>query len=138
MSRQRRLLLAALSAAWVGMVLACGGAGQTPSTDPAEQTIPYEVLKNKKRGDGMLIMSLLVSETASKQDVLKLAESLKRQHEGKYASISIFDSREAGQRADQMDESYPEKELSKHWLVVIDTLQTPSGEVRWIAEGRDH
>ena len=29
MTRQRRLFLAALSAAWVGMVLACGGVDQT-------------------------------------------------------------------------------------------------------------
>ena len=99
-----------------------------------KKNIVYEVLKNKKRGDGKVFLDVLVSETASKQDVLRLAESLRREHAGKFATIGIYDSREAFQR--QADEAYPEKDLLRHSLVVI------SGdlgeEIRWIGEGRDH
>ncbi len=128
MTPQRRLLLASLMAAWVGMVLACGGGG-------SEKTMPYEVLEKKHRPDGKFIMSLLVSETATKEDVMKLAESLRREHAGKIASISIFDSSEAWRR--HLDETYPEKELSRHWLLVIDGDRSGGEEIRWVAEGRN-
>lgn len=150
MTRQRRLLLASLVAAWVVMVLACGGAGSdenksgprsVTSENSGEKTIPYEVLEHGKRVDGKLIMSVLVSEAASKADVMKLADSLQRQHAGTYATISIFDSREAWRR--QLDKTYPEDQLSRHWLVVIVDEQANFGqrtkdhqEIRWVAEGR--
>lgn len=104
-----------------------------------EKTISYEVLKKVKRGDGKLVMELLVSEAASKQEVLKLAESLQREYGGKYAYIDIFDSREAWQR--RPDESYPEKEFRRHYLVQIagvDMGWKDSQEIHWLAEGRDH
>ena len=110
-----------------------------PQTDrphaASEKAIPYEVLKNeKRRGDGKLFFEVLVSEATSKQDVLRLAESLRREHTGKFAHICIYDSREAFQR--QFDETYPEKELNRHNLVVI--AGDLGEEVRWIGEGRDH
>jgi len=103
-----------------------------------DNTIPYEVLSkwNPRRGDNDYFgMHILVSETASKQQVLKLAEALKRKHAGKYIAIHIWDSREAQRR--QGDETYPEKELFRHYLVVMyDEPIDP--KIQWVAEGRDH
>jgi hypothetical protein len=139
MTRQRRLLLASLLVVWAGMVPACGGGGKKsdPSAGASEQTIPYEVLKKDKRRDGKLIIELLVSESAKKDEVMKLAESLRREYAGRYAFISIFDSREAARRRE--DFSYPERELSRHWLVVVDWGGDTRSreEIRWVAEGRD-
>src|SRR4029077_11052101 len=66
-----------------------------------------------------------------------LAESLRQEYSGRFATICIFDSREASQR--RTDESYPEKELSRHWLVVVDWGGDTGSkeEIRWVAEGRD-
>jgi hypothetical protein len=106
----------------------------------AEPTIPYEVLKNTKRPNGQFDMYVVVSEAASREDVLKLAESLRREHAGKYATISIFDPREACQAAHRLDEKYPAKELARHWLVAIvaDPAFNDGQEIKWVAEGRDH
>ncbi len=128
MTPKRRFLLAPLLAA-VSIVLGCGGGGKE------EKTIPYEILKKeKRRGDGKLFLEVLVSEAAPKQEVLKLAESLRREHSGKFADISIYDSREAFQR--QFNETYPEKKLLRHNLVVI--AGDLGEKIRWIGEGRDH
>lgn len=98
-------------------------------------TIPYESLKSAKRkSDGKLILEVLVSESDSKEEVMKLADRLRREHAGNYVTISIFDSREAWRR--RMDESYPETKLSRHWLVVIDDT-LGKDEIRWVAKGRD-
>jgi hypothetical protein len=119
------------------MFLACGGSGTQGKRD--EKAISYEVLKKvNRKSDGKLIMDVLVPDKASKQDILNLAETLRREHAGKFATISIFDNRDAWKH--QQDEAYPEKELSKHWLVVVDWGGDTGAkeEVRWVAEGRDH
>jgi hypothetical protein len=117
------------------ILVACAGCGGKQGADGNEKTIPYEVLKKeKRRGDGKLFLEVLVSEAAPKQEVMKLAESLRRQHARKFAHICIYDSREAFQR--QFDETYPEKELDRHNLVVI--AGDLGEEIRWIGEGRDH
>jgi hypothetical protein len=98
-----------------------------------ESTIPYQIVKSVKRLDGKLIMEVIVSETASQKEVLDLAENLRQEYAGAFASIIIFDSHEAWRR--HLDMTYPEEELSKHWLVnIADFLG--GEEVRWVAEGR--
>jgi hypothetical protein len=99
-----------------------------------ENTIRYEVLKQKNVGNARLWMDILVDEAASKAEVMILAKDIERQYAGKTKSwvICIYDSRVAWQR--QLDESYPEQELLRHHLVVIDDL----GPIRWIGEGRGH
>ena len=136
MTRQRRLILASILVAWVGMVLACGGGGRTshPSqkTGTTEKTIPYEVLKRKTVvGTASCFSKVLVSEQASKQEVMKLAESLQREHNGKFAHILIFDSREAWRRRHK-DGSAPEKELSRHLVVIagISVRKSAAGDRR--------
>ena len=149
MGPQRWSIMASLLAAWVGMILGCRGGDKA-----TENTIPYEVLKNEKhRGDGKLVLEVLVSEAASKQDVLKLAESFRQQHAGKFFSISIYDSRAAYLREielntpAELDKAFasPEKkrewlkavkELQRHWLVSISV--NDGEEIRWHGEGRDH
>lgn len=116
---------------------------QTSETKDLDKAIPYEVLRKEKRR-GKLSLEILVGEADSKQNVLKLAENLRREHDGKFALISIFDSRDAWKHRPAMEraalqgksyKSYPEKELDRHWLVVIDDIDH---EIRWVAEGRDH
>ena len=103
--------------------------------DASEETIPYEIVENEERPDGKCLMQLVVSETASQQEVLKLAEILRQKYTGKLGSICVFDSREALRR--RLDAAYPEKELIRHWLIEIEGDTGPE-HVKWIAEGRDH
>jgi hypothetical protein len=105
----------------------------------SDGVISYEVLKKtEKRGD--IILDVLVSEDASKEEVMKLGEKLRKKYSdklGKLGVICIYDTREAQRR--RTDDSYPETELSKHWLVVISGLESdPVKQVRWVAEGRGH
>jgi len=99
------------------------------------KTISYEVLKQIPRGDRKLIIDVLVSERATKQEVLKLANNLRREYAGKYGVITIYDSRVASQR--HHDETYPEKELFLHWLVEIADWNEGK-EIQWLAPERDH
>jgi hypothetical protein len=140
--RAERVFVAAGCLTIIGVAAVCvgvfriGGEGDdhpVRAVGQSGKTIPYDVLEKKSRADGKQIMSLLVSETESREDVMKLADSIRREHGGKIASISIFDSREAWRR--HLDETYPETELTRHWLVQIgDGL---GGEdVRWVAKER--
>jgi hypothetical protein len=105
------------------MVFACGGSGGGGSHEMAAGShevgdgVPYEVLKMERPRNEKYKIDVLVDEKTSKQDVLKLAEYLRGNYVGRYTTISIFDSREAWRAADAFDQSYPEKELSRHWLV---------------------
>ena len=103
-----------------------------------EKVISYEVLASKNIPFGVS-MDVLVNETATKQQVMELAENLRQKHVSTHRGISIFDSREAQRR--QTDESYPEAELSKHWLATITRTVIDGGKLdttRWVAEGRNH
>lgn len=116
------------------LIAVMGRSDHPPQGVQTDANIPYEVLKNEKVRS-KLVMYLLVNPDASQQEVLKLAENLRREHAGKYATISIFDSREACRAAIAFDQSYPEKELARHWLVVInDTFG--EDKISWVAEGR--
>jgi hypothetical protein len=103
--------------------------------DEERKTISYEILKQIPRGDRKLIIDVLVSERATKQEILKLAGNLRREYAGKYGVITIYDSRVASQR--HHDESYPEKELFLHWLVELADWDEGK-EIKWLAPERDH
>jgi hypothetical protein len=112
--------------------------GNTPANDEAPPPSDHEISLKQPRGDGKLNIEVLVNEKMPKQEVLRIAERLQREYAGKYVTICIFDSREASQR--RTDLSYPEKELSRHWLVVVDWGGDTGGKegIRWVAQGRDH
>ena len=102
----------------------------------APKTIDYQVI-----GQGAIPgigMTILVSENATKADVLALANSLRSKYlSGGYISIDIFDSLEAYNHRDDM--TYPEAEYWKHYLVnIVRNPSTGYDKVYWAAEGRDH
>jgi hypothetical protein len=93
-------------------------------------------------------------ESASKEEVLTLAEKLRRHYAGQYVSITIFDSREAWQLnkkwlevaanhlqgaketpADQMLEKQAVKQWDEHVLVIIlppdEAAAVGLEEIRW-------
>jgi hypothetical protein len=122
----------------------CPGASDTADTytsdGVAEKTIAYEIVSNRKRkGDGRLDIDVLVSEKESKDDVIKLATFLRGKYAGKYASISIYDSRRALQAGLVEDLAYPQAEYDLHLLLVVnwggDTGEKE--EIRWCAKGRE-
>jgi hypothetical protein len=110
------------------------------SKTPDGNLIHYETLKQTRRGDGKVILAVLVDEKATKQEVMKLAESLWAK--GDLATLDVFDSRavyEAGEwerREMRANPRIPEKEMARHWLAQGMPETTPN--VRWVAEGRDH
>ena len=81
-------------------------------------------------------MEILVSGTASRQDILNLAKSLARRYTGQYLAIQIFDSREAWRN--KSNEGYSEKEFERHFLVEIGGGWKDGQEIHWLAEGRGH
>ena len=113
-------------------VAACSGSEQTTT----QKTIDYQVI-----GQGAIPgvgMTILVSQDATKADVLALANSLRSKYlSGGYISIDIFDSLEAYNHRDDM--TYPEEEYWKHYLVnIVRNPTTGYDKVYWAAEGRDH
>jgi hypothetical protein len=84
-------------------------------------------------------MELLVTEGSSRQDVLKLAESLKREFACKYLCIYIFDSREAWRIYDDKNEEYSDEEFMRrvdpHLLVLIDSFD--GQQVHWLPYDRN-
>jgi hypothetical protein len=138
MIRHRRLFLASLLAVWVSVVM---GSGCVPtSPQPDEKLIPFEVLKEWRRGDGKVFLYVLVSEKASKADVMKLAEHLWQRDD--IATLNVFDARAAFESEQWQEQNlrdnpaYPQKELSRHWLAQ-GLEKSEGGKVEWIAQGRE-
>lgn len=114
------------------------GAPGTPSTKAAPAHLTYEVLRRWTPGARGIGMEILVSEEATKEQVLALSRHLRKEHGGQpMIWIHIFDSRIAWQRRD--DESYLQGEYFKHFLATV-TRNSTTGfdKVEWQAKGRDH
>jgi hypothetical protein len=123
----------------IALIFFIVGVSADSSTDtPSQQTIDYQVLRRWDIPAGGIGGELLVSENATKEEVLALASSLRSKYlsEG-HIFISIFDSLEAYKRVD--DPTYPKEEFFKHQLVVI-TRNPSTGfdEIQWTAEGRGY
>ena len=114
------------------LAISCG------PTTPPPNTLDYEVLREWDIPAGGIGMELLVSETATKEEVLALANSLRSKYLPRGSIfITIFDSKEAYTRID--DPTYPEEEYFKHLLVSIGrNPNTGYDEILWVAEGRGH
>jgi len=100
--------------------------------------IDYDVLRSWNIPTGGVGFDILVSEHASKDEVLKLASELRNENLSKgKVIIFIFDSREAWLNRD--NDNYPEDEYFRHFLVrVLVNQQTGFDEIKWVAKGRDH
>jgi hypothetical protein len=98
---------------------------------PEPEPIPYEVLRDWRAEDGAPCRDVLVSERATKRQVLALAEALRGQ--GGFRFIAIMDSREAW--AGRLAEPEPKPFFYRHFLATVSS--GPAGVV-WLAEGRDH
>ncbi len=103
-----------------------------------EFAIDYEILRQWKIPAGGIGMDTLVSEDATKEDVLALANSLRSKYlPGGYIYIQIFDSLSAYTHRD--DRTYPEEEYFKHFLVgIARNPMTDYDKISWVAEGRGH
>ncbi len=149
------------------MILGCNGSGgdavqpdkplRLPGPD--DKLIPYEVLKQKSiKGNAdeprdMINLDVLVTEKATKQEVMKLAEWLREKNEGRGLILAIFDSKEVWESLTPPDSPEQlaiwnrkfttkqkviqmEKKYKLHYLagMGVDT----DGKVMWTAEGRNH
>ncbi len=90
-------------------------------------------------------MELLVSETATKDEVLALATYLRQEHSEGYLYIDIFDSLEAHAarqteaRTGHLPSNYSDEEYWKHHLVSISrNPKTGYDEIQWVAQGRGY
>jgi hypothetical protein len=103
-----------------------------------QSIIAYETLRRWTIPAGGVGMEILVSENATKEEVLALARHLRSNSPPKgLLIINIFDSKEAYLHRD--DPNYPEERYSKHWLVnVLGKRETGDDKINWVAEGRDH
>jgi len=100
--------------------------------------IKYETLRQSNIPAGGVSMDILVSEDATKEEVLSLAKYFRStclpDH---FILVNIFDLREAYLHRD--DPNYPEEKYGKHWLVEMHrNPKTGSDEINWVGEGRDH
>lgn len=119
-----------------------------PSKEAKDTFIPYKVLRQwtpeRPDGEPAIGMMLLVSEKATKDEVMVLAQHLRAENLSKgWIWIDIFDSQEAYLSREAIlhskDTNYPEEKYFKHWLVnVCVNPSTGYDEIQWTAEGRDH
>ena len=106
------------------------------------EAISYKVLRSwtpKRAGTGM---DILVSPSATKDEVMDLAKKLLNDfgHTGTVV-IFIFDLKEAWENWDNyINDRYPAEKFLKHHLVQVTSPPSPAGntkEIIWIAEGRE-
>jgi len=114
------------------LAISCG------PTAPPPEILDYQVLREWDIPAGGIGMDLLVSETATKEEVLALATHLRAKYLPRgFIFISIFDSSEAYLRRE--DTSYPEEEYFKHFLVQITrNPKTGYDQIEWVAKGRGY
>ncbi len=105
---------------------------------PNNSLISFEVLRKWTPGSKGTGMDILVSETATKEQVLKLANYLKKKHTSSgFIWISIFDLKDAWKHRD--DENYPSEKYFNHFLAQISVNpSTGHNKVSWVAEGREN
>jgi hypothetical protein len=83
-------------------------------------------------------MAILVSDKATKKEVLDLAKNIRNQFSSKdILTVSIFDKKEAWQN--RSNDNYPESKYFKHYLVELTrNKNTGYDEIQWTAKKRKH
>ena len=118
----------------VGIALVVYAQSYTAKPPPE---IDYEVLREWNLPAGGIGMELLVSETATREQVLALATYLHSKHSRGWLNISIYDSREA--HASSLKGTLSDEEFLKHVLVSI-TRNPDTGydKIEWLATERGY
>jgi hypothetical protein len=112
------------------LAISCG------PTTPLPKTLDYQVLREWDP-DGGIGMELLVSETATKEEVLVLARYLRSEHSKGYLYISIYDSKQA--QVDALKGTLSDEDFHKHFLVDIKrNPNTGVDEITWVATERGY
>jgi len=116
----------------IGLLTGCGEKAEVP------KTIDYQVIRQWEVPAGGIGMDILVSEDATKEEVLALANSLRSEYlPGGYIYIQIFDSLSTYNHREDL--TYPEEEYFKHFLVDIKrNPKTGYDEILWVAKERGH
>ncbi len=114
------------------LAISCG------PTAPPPETLDYQVLREWDIPAGGIGMDLLVSETATKEEVLTLATYLRSKYSHKgYIVISILDSKEA--QTNKIQGTMSDEEFRKHFLVQITrNPKTGYDEIEWLATERGY
>lgn len=114
--------------------LKCDTTSGTSNT--IKKIIDYQILRKWIPGISGVGMDILVSECASKEEVLKLARKLRKESKPKGSVfISIFDTKEAWRNRENSD--YPDSKYFKHFLVsIIINPHTGHEQLIWMAKGR--
>lgn len=125
--------------------LAISCAPAAPAEPAPPETLDYQVLREWDIPAGGIGMELLVSETATKEEVLALATYLREEYSNGHIYIYIFDSleahaaRETETRTGKMPSNYSDEEYWKHHLVnIIRNPTTGYDEIQWVAKGRGY
>ena len=107
--------------------------------------IDYQVLREWKIPAGGIGMEFLVNESATREEVLALADHLREEYSDGYLIMDIFDSleahaaRETETRTGHLPSNYSDEEYWKHHLVnIIRNPKTGYDEIQWVAEGRGY
>jgi hypothetical protein len=113
------------------LAISCG------PTTPPPKTLDYQVLREWDIPAGGIGMELLVSETATKEEVLALANYLRSEHPKGYLYISIYDSKQA--QVDALKGTLSDEDFHKHFLVDISrNPKTGYDEITWVATERGY
>ena len=108
------------------------------SCGPTAPSLDYQVLREWDIPAGGIGMDILVSETATKEEALALANYLRSKYSYKgYIFISIYDSKEA--QASNFQGTMSDEEFRKHFLVQITrNPKTGYDEIEWLATERGY
>jgi hypothetical protein len=110
---------------------------ETPK-ETKQNIITYETLRQWTIPAGGVGMQILVSDEATKDEVLSLAKHLRSNSSPKnFFILHIFDLEEAFLNRDNPD--YSDEKYFKHFLVsAVRNPKTGYNKINWMAEGRDH
>ena len=108
------------------------------SMEAKQSLITFKTLRRWNVPSGGIGMELLVSEKATKKEVMALAQHLRSKYLSKgFINIHIFDLEEAYLHRDDSD--YSEKKYFKHYLInLVRNPKTGYNKINWMAKGRDH